>query len=651
DKMAYGNHLYVSVGGDSAATSSDGINWTSRTVGTGLRLNSVAFGNNIFLAVGGSGTVYASSDGVTWVAKKIPGTANELRGVVYANERFYVTGGGGTFLYSGPIYNYSLEVVKAGKGSGRVETTPTGIDCGSTCFQHYEGVTNVTLKAIPDAESSFAGWSGACTGNSPTCPVTVESIRYVIAHFNSVDPLNTWKTREIPITGTISGIAAGNGTLAIIGQDGDIATSADGVTWVDRSVVSGNLSGIAFGNGTFAAVGISGEKVTSADGVTWTVTQPEDEQYLSAIAFGSSGFVAVGGFGNWAEGGISTVVTSTDGKTWTKVLFDLFQYNIGGIAYGNSSFVAISNDGVYDPFSQFGLILTSPDGTTWTSKSLQAESSTQTYLSGIGYGNNLFVAVGYNTSKKTGLIFTSPDGVNWTERASGVDSYLSAVTYGNSTYVITGTGGTILTSTDGITWKSRTSGNTNALKSVTYANGTFVAVGESGTVLQSNPVTGFLKLSPGWNLISLPLQPTDTATATVLSDINGKYSIVWGDFNPTTQQWKYKNSSGGGLLNTMTAGKAYWVYVTDAVDAKLNNMGDQVAHNITLKPGWNFVGFNKTASQTTSSALTGIAGNYSIVWGDFNPSTQQWKYKSSSGGGLLNNIETGKGYWIYNNTS
>jgi hypothetical protein len=35
--------------------------------------------------------------------------------------------------------------------------------------------TAVTLTAAPDAAFLFVNWSGACTGNAPTCTVTVNA--------------------------------------------------------------------------------------------------------------------------------------------------------------------------------------------------------------------------------------------------------------------------------------------------------------------------------------------------------------------------------------------------------------------------------------------------------------------------------------------
>ena len=58
----------------------------------------------------------------------------------------------------------------------------------------------------------------------------------------------------------------------------------------------------------------------------------------------------------------------------------------------------------------------------------------------------LFVAVGDN-----GTILTSSDGTTWTSRTSGTTEKLRGGAYGNSTLVVVGASGTILTSSDGTT--------------------------------------------------------------------------------------------------------------------------------------------------------------------------------------------------------
>src|SRR2546425_1791117 len=81
---------------------------------------------------------------------------------------------------------FPLTVTKTGTGAGTVTSSPPGISCGADCSESYAGAT-VTLTAAPSAGSSFAGWSGACTGTS-TCTVTMTAARSVTATFVAVPP-------------------------------------------------------------------------------------------------------------------------------------------------------------------------------------------------------------------------------------------------------------------------------------------------------------------------------------------------------------------------------------------------------------------------------------------------------------------------------
>ena len=66
---------------------------------------------------------------------------------------------------------------------------------------------------------------------------------------------------------------------------------------------------------------------------------------------------------------------------------------------------------------------------------------------GVQYVNRTFVAVG-----RGGLILTSADGTTWTSRTTYTSNDLYDVTYGNSKFVAVGLYGTTVTSSDGITW-------------------------------------------------------------------------------------------------------------------------------------------------------------------------------------------------------
>lgn len=94
----------------------------------------------------------------------------------------------------------TLTVNLSGTGSGSVSgpgiTCPT--DCSETVFSH----TTVELTATPGPESTFSGWSGACTGTG-TCIVSMTEDKSVTATFT----LNTY-------TLTVSTDGIGWGTVS-----------------------------------------------------------------------------------------------------------------------------------------------------------------------------------------------------------------------------------------------------------------------------------------------------------------------------------------------------------------------------------------------------------------------------------------------------
>ncbi|HKT11491.1 MAG TPA: choice-of-anchor D domain-containing protein [Terriglobia bacterium] len=79
-----------------------------------------------------------------------------------------------------------LSVTPTDNGSGHITSSPAGIDCGGTCAASFNFGTVVSLTAVPDAGSSFGGWSGACTGTGP-CTVTVNADTLVSAAFTKPD--------------------------------------------------------------------------------------------------------------------------------------------------------------------------------------------------------------------------------------------------------------------------------------------------------------------------------------------------------------------------------------------------------------------------------------------------------------------------------
>jgi predicted lipoprotein with Yx(FWY)xxD motif len=109
---------------------------------------------------------------------------------------------------AGSPTQHTLTVTDAGTGSGTVQSSPTGIEaCNSTCSNAFDEGTTITLTPTPDSYSTFAGWSGACTGTA-ACQVTLAADAAVTATFNS-SPAGGGYT-----AGNGSGYESGYGTPA-----------------------------------------------------------------------------------------------------------------------------------------------------------------------------------------------------------------------------------------------------------------------------------------------------------------------------------------------------------------------------------------------------------------------------------------------------
>lgn len=124
---------------------------TSYTPGTSVTLTPAAASGSTFAGWGGACSGTAATCTVTMsTARSVTVTFNTVN-------------------------SYTLTTSTAGTGVGAIVASPAGPS-------HTEG-TVVTLTATAEAGSSFAGWSGACTGTAATCSVTMNAAKAVTGTF------------------------------------------------------------------------------------------------------------------------------------------------------------------------------------------------------------------------------------------------------------------------------------------------------------------------------------------------------------------------------------------------------------------------------------------------------------------------------------
>jgi hypothetical protein len=150
-----------------------------------------------------------------------------------------------------------------------------------------------------------------------------------------------------------------------------------------------------------------------------------------------------------------------------------------------------------------------------------------------------------------------------------------------------------------------------------------------------------ISLAAGWNLISIPVQPTNTVVESVLSSIRGKYSAVYS-YDGSNYQSYIPGSEAN--ISKLESGRGYWIYADSAVTLEVK--GHAASKSIQLNSGWNLVGYSALQPSAVGQALASINSKYLAVYG-FDPTKNSYKSYIAEGAGDLTQLEVGKGYWLY----
>lgn len=197
---------------------------------------------------------------------------------------------------------YALTVSKAGTGSGTV--TGLGINCGSDCSEVYAAGTQVTLTAAPTSGSTFAGWSGGCTGTG-ACTVTMSSAKAVTATFNATT--STQYTLNVNKAGSGSGTVSGTG----IACGGDCSETYNAGTQVTLTATAASGSTFAGWSGACSGTGSCALTMNSSKTVTATFNTSSSGGQGTVAAIAQANVFLTGYSGGTASGTPLTI-PSTD---------------------------------------------------------------------------------------------------------------------------------------------------------------------------------------------------------------------------------------------------------------------------------------------------------------------------------------------------
>jgi hypothetical protein len=151
-------------------------------------------------------------------------------------------------------------------------------------------------------------------------------------------------------------------------------------------------------------------------------------------------------------------------------------------------------------------------------------------------------------------------------------------------------------------------------------------------------------ISSDWNLASTPLiQQASTSRSKVLTSIDGNYNNVWSYQAGETRLWPHWHDSKPGSFNSLTdIENEYCYYINGETSDDLITIGRlPESPTISLKAGWNLIGYPDLSSQERDTVLSSILIYLTDVYG-YDPVEQREEELQST-----DLMEPGNGYWIY----
>lgn len=247
------------------------------------------------------------SPAVSWF-EGVSLSVNDLRSIAFGGSTYVTTGNAATVFIS--VFNYTSDGGVTPWEAATTLPVTTGTNLAAVIF---DGIRFIALgddgSIIKNSSADILVWEAATPISTP--PV-------------------------------MNALSVGAGVYLAVGDAGAIYTNAsDGATdsWIlQTSGSTNNLYGAAFVNNRFIVVGDNGTLLSSSDGISWNQETSNTSNALRHVAYGATNFVAVGDAG--------TIVSSTDATSWTAQAIPTTE-SFRNITFGpDNQFIAVGTTGM-----------------------------------------------------------------------------------------------------------------------------------------------------------------------------------------------------------------------------------------------------------------------------------------------------------------
>jgi hypothetical protein len=502
------------------ATSPNGITWTSYSIpnqGWSGVIWSPELGMFCAAGIQGGANLYVitSTNGSTWVTRTLPSTfGSQWQSIAWSGE-------------------LGLFCVTPGSGSYSTMTSPDGINWTQRSTGNYTGLSGTQINKIiwiaelgifyaigskiftssdginwirrPDP--NYAGSFPPSLNSVCWSPELGQICSILNIHYSYINL--TRKVSVTPVTDVVTNTRlTAPSTKAVTNYGFNIM----------QNLIPANITGTIMPS-------FSGSYGTTIVGYSSQLKRIVLASYGASISY----YWTLGDT-SWSTGTLPATATSWNCMCWSSEL------NLFCILSSGPSNVAA----------------TSPDGITWTSRTLSSSSSWNSVCWSPELG--LFCAV----SGTSGTIAcTSPDGINWTTRTLPSSSNWNSICWSPELSLfctVSSTSGTLAaTSPDGIYWTARTLPSSSNWSSVCWSPelGLFCAVS------QSLPVIALSSDGISWKQVRLPISNTSVVS-----------SIAWSN---TARMFIVKSTNGiiltsidgyNWISRSMGLSSAYYSYST-----------------------------------------------------------------------------------------
>jgi photosystem II stability/assembly factor-like uncharacterized protein len=628
------NNVWVGGNHGTVLHSTDLTTWTAASLDVDNIL-SIAKGP-VWLATANSGKIYTSVDGGnTWLYNSLSGNTNQINFVYYANNTYFAIGANGTIFTSSDSISWNNHSISSATFTFKSMTyfNSTYIFVG-TAGKIYTStdLSTYILRAIP---SGITGDIYTITNNGITAICAGALNGNYLLSTNGL----SWAGYILSGADTIYGSSSDSKNIVLVGSSGlngcVYQSSSNGYTFqkLITSLTSMTLFGASNSNGSWYFAASSGRVVISSDLTNFKIYNTGSSYDLLTI-FEVSPIYALGGQAN-------TLQTSIDGVNWTTVTIDGTIYNINRIRILNGIAWILRDNGSLIYTSDFVNFKTVTTGTSAnlfditynTSTSKYILTGSAGYMSWIGMAsitsptptftvltaltsNDLHYVVQNGTNYQfiganTQIVSTDLTNANTTL----INYHINGMLIASSLYVQYGNSGLILTSPDKITWTKQTSGTTNNLLCGVVNGSTLVLAGASGTLIYStNAGVTWTSVSATSNQInSIMFDGTNYLIA--CSNHSSFYSsnlTTWSTLTSTTGTGNYWSLWKRGSEYNIIGDSGQWFYGT-TLGGAFSTRATGVTATLYVGNGNLVVGASGTVLSIASGTVTNYTTNYNIT--------------------------------------